>query len=108
MMKPNLLATLFAIVSTGAFCADNVVSLTLKDHKFMPAEIHVKANTPAIVTLTNNDDQAEEFDSTSLKIEKVVAPHSVGTMRWRPLAPGSYPFMGEFHSQTAQGIVIAE
>ena len=108
MMRAILLATLFASVSTGAFCADNVVSLTLKDHKFMPAEIHVKANTPTTVTLTNNDDQTEEFDSTSLKIEKVVVPHSVGTMRWRPLAPGRYPFIGEFHSQTAQGIVIAE
>jgi len=21
-------------------------------------------------------------------------------MRWRPLAPGRYPFMGEFHSET--------
>ena len=68
----------------------------------------MKANTPTTVTLINNDDQSEEFDSTSLKIEKVVAGHSTGIMRWRPLAPGRYPFMGEFHSETAQGVVIAE
>ena len=107
-MKSILFAILIALVSTSAFGADTMVSLTLKDHKFSPAEVRVKANTPTTVTLINNDDQSEEFDSTSLKIEKVVAGHTTGTMRWRPLAPGRYPFMGEFHSETAQGVVIAE
>ena len=107
-LKPLLVAVLFTSVSTVAFGADTMVSLTLKDHKFSPAEVRVKANTPTTVTLINNDDQSEEFDSTSLKIEKVVAGHSTGTMRWRPLAPGRYKFMGEFHSETAQGVVIAE
>jgi len=95
-------------LSTRAFAADNNVSLTLANHKFSPSEIHVKAGTPTTVTLTNNDNEAEEFDSTALRIEKVVAGHSRGTMRWRSLAPGRYPFMGEFHSETAQGIVVAE
>ena len=75
-MKTMLLAALFAFVSTGALCADNVVSLTLKDHKFAPAEIRVKANTPTTVSLTNNDEEPEEFDSVSLKVEKVVTPQS--------------------------------
>jgi hypothetical protein len=107
-MRPILFAALLALVSAGALGADNVASLTLKDHKFSPTEIHVKANTPKTVSLTNNDAESEEFDSTSLKIEKVVAGHTTGTMRWRPLAPGRYPFMGEFHSETAQGVAIAE
>lgn len=107
-MRSLLLALFLALVSTPTLCADNLVSLTLKDHKFTPTEIHVKANAPATVTLINNDDETEEFDSTALKIEKVVAGHSTGIMRWRPLAPGRYPFMGEFHAETAQGVVIAE
>jgi Cupredoxin-like domain len=97
-----------ALLTTSALGADNTASLALKDHKFTPTEIHVKANTPTTVTLTNDDDATEEFDSTSLKIEKIVTGHSTGTMRWRPLAPGRYPFMGEFHSETAQGIVVAQ
>jgi len=101
------LATL-ALASAGARAQDNTVAMILKDHKFAPAEIHLKANTPTTVTLANEDDQSEEFDSTSLKIEKVVAGHSTGTMRWRPLRPGRYPFMGEFHAGTALGVVIAE
>jgi hypothetical protein len=99
---------LLSLFATAALGADNTASLVLKDHKFAPAEIHVKANTPSTVTLTNNDDTTEEFDSTALKIEKVVAGHTSGTMRWRPLAPGRYPFMGEFHAESAQGIVVAE
>lgn len=107
-MKPLLLAALLSLASTAALCDDNLASLTIRDHKFSPSEIHVKAHTPTTVTLTNEDDQAEEFDSTALKIEKVVTGHATGIMRLRPLAPGRYPFMGEFHSETAQGVVVAE
>ena len=103
-----VLMAFLPIVSTRAMCDDNTASITLKDHKFTPAEIHVKANTPTTVTLKNDDAETEEFDSAALKIEKIVAGQSSGTMRWRPLRPGGYPFMGEFHSQTAQGVVIAE
>ena len=99
---------LLALFATQALAADNTAALALKDHRFSPAEIHVKADTPTTVTLSNNDDTTEEFDSTSLKMEKVVPGHTTGTMRWRPLAPGRYPFMGEFHAVTAQGVVVAE
>ena len=88
--------------------ADGPIALKLKDHKFTPAEIHVKANVPNVITMTNEDATAEEFDSTSLKVEKVVAGNSSGNVRLRALAPGKYPFMGEYHSATAQGVVIAQ
>lgn len=107
-MKSLALAMIVALVPAATMAQDNTASITLKNHRFTPVEIHVKANTPTTVTLTNEDDQAEEFDSTSLKIEKIVGGHSTGTMRWRPLRQGRYPFMGEFHSETAQGVVIAE
>jgi len=88
--------------------AGTPIPVTLKNHKFTPATIHVKAGQPNVIALTNNDDTAEEFDSTALKVEKVVAGHSSGSVRLRPLSPGRYPFMGEYHAETAQGLVIAE
>jgi hypothetical protein len=104
-MKKILLLALAAALTPAM--ADPI-AVTLKDHKFTPAQIHVKANTPTIILLTNQDATAEEFDSTALKVEKVVAGHDSGTVRLRALAPGKYPFMGEYHSDTAQGLVIAE
>ena len=88
--------------------ADEPIKVTLQNHKFTPSEIHVKANTPAVIALTNQDASAEEFDSTALKVEKVVAGNSSGNVRIRALAPGRYPFMGEYHSATAQGVVVAK
>ena len=97
-----------ALLALPAFAGDTPVALTLKDHKFTPAEIHVKANTPSQILLTNEDSSAEEFDSSSLHVEKVVPGGQKGIVRLRPLAPGKYNFMGEYHSDTAQGVVIAE
>jgi hypothetical protein len=82
--------------------------LTIKDHKFTPEEIKVPANKRVAITVVNDDDTAEEFDSSALKVEKVVAGHSRGVVRIGPLAPGRYPFIGEFHEATAKGVVIAE
>ena len=102
-----LIVASFASLLVAPALADNT-TLTLKDHKFTPAEIHVKANEASTILFVNNDDTAEEFDSSALKIEKVVAGHGQGTIHLRALAPGKYPFMGEYHSDTAQGLVIAE
>jgi plastocyanin len=100
-------AAVTLILATQA-AATAPVTLTIKNHKFAPTEIHVKANTPAEFTIINQDASVEEFDSVSLKVEKVVSGNDQGTVRVRPLAPGRYPFMGEFHSDTAEGVVIAE
>ena len=96
------------VLCASAFASEGPIQLSLKDHKFTPVEIHVKANVVNVITLSNNDGLAEEFDSTSLKVEKVVAGNSSGIIRVRPLEPGRYPFMGEYHAGTAQGVVIAE
>jgi hypothetical protein len=84
------------------------IEVHLKNHRFTPNVIKVKANQPSMIMLFNDDATADEFDSSSLKIEKVVPGHAKGAVRLRALAPGKYPFMGEYHAETAQGVVIAE
>ena len=103
----KILATALLIAATPAF-ADAQIAVTLKNHKFSPSVIKVKANQPAMIVLSNDDDTADEFDSSSLKVEKVVPGHQKGNVRLRALAPGKYPFMGEYHAATAQGVVVAE
>jgi hypothetical protein len=98
-----------AMVTTPALAdGPTNIPVTLKNHQFTPAEIHIAAGKPAILTVTNQDATAEEFDSSALQIEKVIGGGQYGTIRLRPLAPGKYPFMGEYHSDTAQGVVISE
>jgi plastocyanin len=84
------------------------IVLTIENHAFMPAEIHVKAGQKIQILVRNLDATAEEFDSTSLKIEKVIAGKSEAVVRLHALDPGSYPFVGEYHADTAKGVVIAE
>ena len=103
-----LIAGAAVLLVLPAFADDAPIALTLKDHKFSPAEIHVKANTPSQILLNNEDSSAEEFDSSSLHVEKVVPGGQKGIVRLRPLAPGKYNFMGEYHSDTAEGVVIVE
>ncbi|HEX3674649.1 MAG TPA: cupredoxin domain-containing protein [Rhizomicrobium sp.] len=97
-----------ALLAAAPALADGAIAVTLQNHQFAPAVIRVKANTPIVIALTNKDATAEEFDSTALKVEKVVAGSSEGDVHIRPLSPGKYPFMGEYHPGTAQGVVIAQ
>ena len=66
------------------------------------------ANQRVMITIVNDDVTAEEFDSSALKVEKVVAGKSKGVVRIGPLNPGRYTFIGEYHEATAKGVVIAE
>ena len=42
-----------------------------------------------------------EFESVSLRVEKVVAAGSEGVVNVRPLAPGRYEFFDDFHQEDA-------
>jgi len=102
------LAAVLAQPSMGARAADDAIKTTIKDHVFTPSEIKVPANKRVTITVVNEDATPEEFESSALKVEKVVAGKSQGVVRIGPLKPGSYPFVGEYHESTAKGVVIAE
>jgi heme/copper-type cytochrome/quinol oxidase subunit 2 len=84
------------------------IEVTIKDHRFSPAEIHVPSGKLVILRITNADDTVEEFDSVSLQVEKVIVAGHYATVRLHPLGPGRFPFMGEYHSATAQGVVVSD
>lgn len=104
-------ALLFSgILLTSEARADDALSIavTIKDHKFDPAEIHVPADKTVQLVISNQDSTAEEFDSKALKVEKVIAGGTKATVTLHPLAAGSYKFKGEYHEETARGVVISE
>jgi plastocyanin len=104
-----VLAALCSLMLAGpALAADPVVNIAIRNHVFIPAEIKVPAATKIKLVVENEDATAEEFDSHALNREKVIPPRSKAVIFIGPLAPGKYPFIGEFHETTAQGVVIAE
>jgi plastocyanin len=84
------------------------VSITIKDHKFDPSQIKVAAGVPLKLTVKNLDATAEEFESRSLNVEKIVAGNASAIIRLRPLTKGSYRFFGEYHEDTAKGVLVVE
>jgi hypothetical protein len=83
-------------------------SLTLQNHRFKPTEIHVPNGKPFFVSVKNLDDTADEFEMSSPPVEKVIPPGEELKVRIRPLAVGKFKFKGDFHSDTAQGVIVSE
>ncbi len=57
----------------------------VKNHRFQPAEVHAPANVPIVLRVKNLDSTPMEFESVSLRVEKVVTGNSEGIIRLRPL-----------------------
>ncbi len=108
MLRLSLVLTT-ALIAQTAYAADPLeLSLTLKNHVFAPAELKAPANQAIVITVTNEDATPEEFESTSLKIEKVVAAKSTIKLRVKGLSAGRYEFFGEYNEATAKGVLIVE
>jgi plastocyanin len=91
-----------------ALAANPEFELTIKDHRFSPAELRVPAGKKIKLIVQNQDATAEEFESKALHLEKVVAPKSKAAINIGPLKAGQYPFVGEYNEATARGTIIAE
>ncbi|MEX0840752.1 MAG: cupredoxin domain-containing protein [Xanthobacteraceae bacterium] len=101
-------AGLIGVMPGTAARAQDSLTTTIKDHQFSPAEIRVPAGKRMTLTVVNDDATPEEFESHSLKVEKIIPGKSKAVVRFGPLKPGRYEFEGEFNPKTAKGVVIAE
>ena len=88
--------------------ADDEAVLVIKNHRFEPAEVRVRANQRIRLIVHNQDSSPEEFESHALNREKVIPAGAKATIFIGPLKPGRYEFVGEFHEATAKGAVVAE
>lgn len=112
-MMRDVLASAFAVAFlcvAGAAQAQesHSASITIRNHRFEPAELKVPANKRIMLKVVNDDPTSEEFESKEFKAEKVIAGKSSATINIAPLKPGRYKFFGEFHEATAKGVLIAE
>ena len=103
-----LAAVLLFALAPLASADDPTFEITIKDHKFMPAEVIVPAGQKLKLVVKNDDASAEEFESKALNREKVIAARSQATIFVGPLKAGEYGFVGEYHEKTAVGKLIAK
>ncbi len=93
-------------IASAVYAEDNVtVNVSLKDHRFQPAELHAPANKAIVIVVKNFDAAPAEFESNMLRVEKVVVGGGTITVRIRPLLPGRYRFFDDFH-QATQGYLV--
>jgi heme/copper-type cytochrome/quinol oxidase subunit 2 len=102
------LAALVALPSapTLLLAADPIV-LTIKDHQFTPSEVSVPAGERLRIEVENQDPTPAEFESSDLRVEKIVVPGGRIIVMAGPLKPGTYKFFDDYHPDTAKGTMTA-
>jgi len=101
--------TFFTLASTSVSASElPVFNLAIKQGIFSPAVVEVPAGKKIKLRVKNEGPGAEEFESSDLNREKVIAPGVSADIFIGPLQPGVYKFFGEFHPDTAQGQIIAK
>lgn len=95
-----------------AFCASAEAALpsyalSIRDGHFTPARIEVPAGQRFKIVVMNAGNGPTEFESTPLRIEKVLGQGVTSFVVIHPLKPGRYPFFDEFHLDLPAGEIIA-
>jgi hypothetical protein len=82
------------------------LQLTYSKGQFQPSELRAPADKPIAVRVKNLDAKAMEFESKSLRVEKVVAANSEGVINVRALKPGRYEFYDDFNEKARGALVV--
>ncbi|MGV8996750.1 MAG: cupredoxin domain-containing protein [Parvibaculaceae bacterium] len=82
--------------------------IKIKDHKFEPARLEVPAGKDFKLVVKNLDTSPEEFESYDFSVEKIIAGGGEGTFNIEGLEAGEHKFFGEFHQDTANGVIVAK
>ena len=107
-LKPFLFAVSLAAFPIAAAAQQDEFTIVIKNHRFEPAELTVPTGKKIKLIVDNQDATPEEFESHSLKREKVIKGGTKATIFIGPLKPGTYEFVGEYHESTAKGKIIAK
>ena len=103
-----LVLSLLILAAPVALAEDHEARLVIKDHKFEPAELTVPAAQKVKLVIENHDATPEEFESNELNREKIVVGNGTISVFVGPLEAGRYPFFGDFHQETAQGVLVVK
>jgi cupredoxin-like protein len=101
-----MLLLCLALPSTARAQQSASISVRVMNHRFQPQEVTALANVPITLRVQNLDATPMEFESVSLRVEKVVVGKGEAIIRIRPLSPGRYNFFDDFHQETTGVLVV--
>jgi hypothetical protein len=110
MTRKSVLAVMCAIaifqVSAAHAQQATEIHLTYSRGQFQPSQVSAPADKPISFRIKNLDAKAMEFESTSLRVEKVVAAGSEGIVNVRALKPGRYEFYDDFNDKARGALTV--
>ena len=108
MMRKLTLAAICTIAMLPASQAQQAteVQLTYSNGQFQPSQVSAPADKPILFRVKNLDGKAMEFESTSLRVEKVVAAGTEGVINVRALKAGRYEFYDDFNDKARGALTV--
>ncbi|MGA7546167.1 MAG: cupredoxin domain-containing protein [Methyloceanibacter sp.] len=108
LLATPILAVALAI-SVAALAADEpAFELSLKEHKFTPAEVTIPVDKRVKLTIKNLDATPAEFESHAFKAEKIVPGGGEVSLYIGPLKAGTYGFFDDFHASETKGTLVVK
>jgi hypothetical protein len=101
------LCTAILPLSTASAQQATEIQISYSNGQFQPHEVRAPADRPVVFRIRNLDGKAMEFESTSLRVEKVVTGKSQGVINVRALKAGRYEFYDDFNEK-ARGALVVE
>ena len=97
-----------AVLPVSASLAQQATELqvTYSKGQFQPTELRAPADKAITIRVKNLDAKAIEFESKTLRVEKVVAANSEGVINVRALKPGRYEFYDDFNEKARGALVV--
>jgi len=108
LRRGGMVLALVILAMTPALSDEPQFLIQIKNHQFIPAELHIPAGVKVQIVLDNQDDSPEEFESYSLNREKHIPPKSRITVFIGPLSAGRYVYQGEDRVDGAAALGVIE
>src|ERR1700732_2168081 len=100
------LAAVVVALAGPALAQEPTVTITIKDHQFVPSEVPIPAAVRVELPTRNERATPAEFESAALHREKVVPPGGSASVFVGPLQPGRYEFFDDFHPASRGFLVV--
>ena len=99
-----------SLAFSGSVRADDatLIKLTLKDHKFAPAEVNAPLGKPLTIEIHNSDPTPAEFEAKTLRLEKAIAAGGTVTLQVRAPTLGRHRFFDDYHEDTTEGFLTVK